>query len=82
VRRDCTVVLAREWGKASPKGVGWSLGTPDGLRGFQKLRTVSEESGNSGQDFKTPEGSGVDGKARGNRKEWKWIGSPLTSPPF
>jgi hypothetical protein len=25
-------------------------------------------------------GSGVDGKARISREEWKWIGSPLTLP--
>jgi hypothetical protein len=72
----------------SPKGIGWSLGTPDSLRGFQKLRTVSKDSRNSGQSpgiletpDKTPKlrkGSRVDGKARGSREEWKWIGSPLT----
>jgi hypothetical protein len=27
---------------------------------------------------KLRKGSGVDGKARGSREKWKWIGSPLT----
>src|SRR5882762_1721511 len=42
----------------------------------------SEGSGNSGRSpdktSKLRKGSGVDGKARGSREEWKWIGSPLT----
>ena len=52
---------------------------------------VSEDSGNSGQSPGIPEtpdktpklrkGSGVDGKARGSREEWKSIGSPLTPAP-
>jgi hypothetical protein len=45
--------------------------TPDSLRGFRKLRTRLQ---------KLRKGSGVDGKARGSREEWKWIGSPLTDP--
>jgi hypothetical protein len=53
---------------------------------------VSEDSGNSRQSpeiLEAPDetsklwkGSGVDGKARGSREEWKWIRSPLTSPPL
>jgi hypothetical protein len=47
---------------------------------------VSEDSGNSGQSLdktsKLRKGSGVGGKARGSREEWKWIGSPLTLATF
>src|SRR5882762_11437933 len=46
----------------------------------------SEGSGNSGRSpdktSKLRKGSGVDGKARGSREEWKWIGSPLTQRIF
>src|SRR5882757_697382 len=51
---------------------------------------VSEDSGHFRQSPEIPEtpdktskprkGSRVDRKARGSREEWKWIGSPLTSP--
>ena len=47
---------------------------------------VYKDSGNSGQSpnktSKLRKGSGVDGKARGSREEWKWIGSPLTADPI
>jgi hypothetical protein len=50
---------------------------------------VSEDSGKSLRTLETPDrtpklqkGSGVDRKARGSRDKWKWIGSPLTSPPL